>query len=77
MEELIRNIIVALVDFPDEVNVKKITGTNGSSIYEVKVAKADTGKVIGKQGRNASALRTIVDAASKKNHIRSIIEILE
>lgn len=77
MEELIRMISTALVDAPDEVDVKRIKGTNGLSIYEIKVAKVDTGKIIGKNGRNAAAIRTIVDAASKRKNERSIIEILE
>ena len=77
MEELIRMISMALVDAPDEVGVKRIKGTNGLSIYEIKVAKVDTGKIIGKNGRNAAAIRTIVDAASKRKNERSIIEILE
>jgi len=77
MEELIRMISTALVDAPDEVDVKRIKGTNGLSIFEIKVAKVDTGKIIGKNGRNAAAIRTIVDAASKRKNERSIIEILE
>jgi uncharacterized protein len=77
MEELIRSILMAMVDAPEDVLVNRISGSNGLSIYEVKVSKTDTGKVIGKQGRNAAAIRTIIDAVSKKNHVRSLLEILE
>ncbi|MFZ7128629.1 MAG: KH domain-containing protein [Desulfobacterales bacterium] len=76
MEDLIRIMIKALVDFPDDVVVQKI-GSNSIAVYEIKVAKADMGKVVGKRGRNADALRTIVSAASAKHRQRSILEILE
>jgi len=69
---------MALVDAPAEgVRVSRIKGTNGLSIYEIKVAKVDTGKIIGRRGQNAAAIRTIIDAASKRKNERSIIEILE
>jgi uncharacterized protein len=77
MEKLIRSIVTAMVDLPDEVLVNCVAGGNGVSIYEVKVAKTDTGKIIGKQGRNAEAMRTIINAVSTKNRRRSILEILE
>ncbi|MFZ7128255.1 MAG: KH domain-containing protein [Desulfobacterales bacterium] len=76
MENLIRIIVMALVDFPDEVAVKQV-GSNHISIYEIRVAGCDTGKVVGKNGRNVQALRTIVNAVSSKQHCRSLIEILE
>ena len=75
METLIRSVVMALVDLPAEVSVKRI-GNNHLSIYEIKVAKTDIGKVVGKQGRNIEALRTIINAVSKKHHQRSLIEIL-
>lgn len=75
MEELIRLVVTAMVDSPAEVVVKRI-GSDNLSIYEVKVAKADIGKVVGKKGRNVEALRTIANAVSQKYRRRSLIEIL-
>ena len=76
MKELIKYIIQALVDHPEQV---AITGVEGKQItvLEVKVAKEDLGKVIGKQGRNAKAIRTILNAASAKANKRTIMEIIE
>ena len=76
MEELIKNIAKALVDSPEMVTVSMVEGRQ-SSVLELKVAKADVGKVIGKQGRTARALRTILSAASAKEKKRIILEILE
>lgn len=75
MEELIRIVVMAMVDLPADVSIRR-TGSDHLSIYEIKVAKTDTGKVVGKQGRNIEAIRTIINAASKKCHQRSLIEIL-
>jgi uncharacterized protein len=77
MEALLQSIVSAMVDIPDEVHVSRIKGSNGLSIYEVKVARSDTGKIIGRQGRNAAAIRAIIDAASKKRKERAIVQILE
>jgi uncharacterized protein len=77
MEALIQSILSAMVDAPEEVRINRIKGRNGLSIYEIKVDKADTGKIIGRQGRNAAAIRTIIDAAAKKNKERAIVEILD
>lgn len=66
----------ALVDEPDAVSVAVIGGGN-TSILELTVAKADVGKVIGKQGRTAEALRTIINAVSAKEKKRTELEILE
>jgi uncharacterized protein len=77
MEALISSILSAMVDAPDLVSVNQIKGRNGLSIYEIQVDKADTGKIIGRQGRNAAAIRTIIDAVAKRNKQRAIIEILE
>jgi len=75
MEELVRKIVQALVDSPEEVEIKEIEGTN-SRILEVKVSKKDVGKLLGRKGRNITALRSIVSAAGKgKRHC--IIEVLE
>jgi uncharacterized protein len=76
MKELIAYIAKALVDSPDEVSTTEKEGEL-SSIIELKVAKADLGKVIGKQGRTARAIRTVLSAASTKNKKRAVLEILE
>jgi uncharacterized protein len=76
MKELIAYIARALVDKPDEVVVSEIEGEQ-TSVLELKVAKEDLGKVIGKQGRTARAMRTILSAASTKIRKRSVLEILE
>ncbi|MCD6427827.1 MAG: KH domain-containing protein [Caldisericaceae bacterium] len=65
MKELIETMVKALVDKPEEVVVNEIAGEQ-AVIYEIKVADQDIGKVIGKQGRTANALRVIVKAASSK-----------
>ncbi|MCK5543200.1 MAG: KH domain-containing protein [Desulfobacterales bacterium] len=76
MKNLIEYIAKALVDNPDDVNVSEVEG-NQTSILELKVAKDDLGKVIGKQGRTARAMRTILSAASAKINKRSVLEIIE
>lgn len=76
MKELIHYIAQALVDQPDQVAVSEIEG-NQTSVLELKVAKEDLGKVIGKQGRTARAMRTILSAASAKIRKRSVLEIIE
>jgi uncharacterized protein len=76
MKEIIQIIAKALVDQPDLVFVTEIGGAN-TSILELKVAKADIGKVIGKQGRTAGALRTILSAVSAKEKKRAVLEIVE
>jgi hypothetical protein len=76
MKELINYIAQALVDNPDEVVVSEVEG-NQTSVLELKVAKEDLGKVIGKQGRTARAMRTILSAASAKVKKRTVLEIVE
>jgi hypothetical protein len=76
MKELIKFISQALVDFPDKVEVNEIIGEQ-TSVIELRVAKEDVGKVIGKQGRTAQAIRTILSAASAKLHKRTVLEILD
>jgi len=76
MKELITFIAKALVDKPDEVEVSEVEGEQ-TSVIELKVAKDDLGKVIGKQGRTARAMRTILSAASTKVRKRSVLEIIE
>jgi predicted RNA-binding protein YlqC (UPF0109 family) len=76
MKNLIKYIAQALVDNPDQVSVEEVEG-NQTSVLELKVAKEDLGKVIGKQGRTARAMRTILSAASAKIKKRTVLEILE
>lgn len=76
MKELIAYIAKALVDSPDQVEVSEVEGEQ-SSVIELRVAKEDLGKVIGKQGRTAHAMRTLLSAASTKLRKRSVLEILE
>ena len=76
MKDLITEIVQALVDQPDQVSVTEIEGGH-TTVLELKVAKSDMGKVIGKQGRNAVALRTILSAVAGKTGKRFILEIAE
>ena len=76
MKELIEYIAKLLVDNPEEVSVTELEGEQ-TSVIELKVAKEDLGKVIGKEGRTARAMRTILGAASMKLKKRSVLEILE
>ena len=76
MKELIEYMAKALVDSPDLVKVSEIEGEK-TSVLELSVAKDDLGKVIGKQGRTARAMRTILSAASTKVRKRAVLEIIE
>jgi predicted RNA-binding protein YlqC (UPF0109 family) len=76
MKELIEYIAKLLVDNPEEVNVTELEGEQ-TTVIELKVAKEDLGKVIGKQGRTAQAIRTILSAASKKINKRVVLELIE
>lgn len=76
LKDLIEYIAKSLVDNPDDVSVSEVEGEQ-TSVLELKVAKEDLGKVIGKQGRTARAMRTILGAASTKVKKRSVLEILE
>jgi predicted RNA-binding protein YlqC (UPF0109 family) len=76
MKDLIILLAKALVDNPDQVQVTEVEG-NQTTVLELKVAKEDLGKVIGKEGRNARAMRTILSAASAKLKKRTVLEIIE
>jgi predicted RNA-binding protein YlqC (UPF0109 family) len=76
LKDLIEYMSKALVDLPEHVEVKEIVGEQ-TTVLELKVDKTDLGKVIGKQGRTAKALRTILNAASTKLRKRSVLEIIE
>lgn len=76
MKDLIKYMAQSLVDNPDKVEVSEVLGEQ-TSVIELRVAKEDLGKVIGKQGRTAKAMRTILSAASTKLHKRTVLEIIE
>ena len=76
MKDLIKYIAQALVDNPEEVTVTAIEGSQ-ATVLELKVAKEDLGKIIGRQGRTARAMRTILSAASAKERKRVVLEIVE
>ena len=76
MRELVSFIAKALVDRPGEVEVREVEGEQ-TAVLELKVAHEDLGKVIGKQGRTARAMRTILTAGSTKLRKRALLEIIE
>jgi predicted RNA-binding protein YlqC (UPF0109 family) len=76
MKQLIEDIAKALVDIPEEVSVSEVAGEQ-VTVLELKVAPSDLGKVIGKQGRTARSIRTILGAAGMKLNRRFTLEILE
>ena len=76
LKDLIEFVSKALVDIPEEVSVNEIVGEQ-TTVVELKVNKSDLGKVIGKKGNTARALRTILNAASTKLKKRSVLEIIE
>ncbi len=76
MRQLIEDIVRALVDRPDDVQIKEVVGEH-AHVLELRVAKEDLGKVIGKGGAHASAIRTLMAAASGKEKKRYILEIIE
>lgn len=76
MRELVEEIAKALVDIPEEVVVRELSGEQ-TTVLELKVAPSDLGKVIGKQGRTARAIRTLLGASSMKLNRRFNLEILE
>ena len=76
MKEMIERIARALVDNPEEVTVTALEGSQ-ATVLELKVGKEDLGKIIGKQGRTARSLRTILGAISAKERTRVVLEIVE
>ncbi|MBI1766402.1 MAG: KH domain-containing protein [Acidobacteria bacterium] len=76
MKELVELIAAALVDHPEQVKVKEIEG-HQANVIELRVADGDLGKIIGKQGRTARAIRTILNASGIKLKRRFVLEILE
>ena len=76
MKELIEYIAKSLVDFPEMVKVTEIQGER-TTVFELRVGSGDLGKIIGKEGRTAKSIRTIITAASMKEGKRAVLEILE
>ena len=76
LSTLIEKMAKALVDFPEKVEINEIEGEN-TTVIELKVAKEDLGKIIGKQGRTARAGRTVLNGASTKLRKRTVLEIIE
>ena len=76
MKELVEVIAKSLVDYPEEVQVTE-TENDEAVVLELKVAQSDMGKVIGKQGRIAKAIRTVVKAAASKGDRKVIVEIMQ
>jgi uncharacterized protein len=76
LAKMIEYMARMLVDFPDQVDVNEIEGEN-TTVVELKVAKEDLGKIIGKQGRTARAVRTVLNGASTKLRKRTVLEIVE
>ncbi len=76
MKEMIKHVAQYLVDSPDEISVSEIVGNN-TTVFELSVGKDDLGKIIGKQGRTAQALRTLLSAVSAKQRKRAVLEIID
>ncbi|MDO9578026.1 MAG: KH domain-containing protein [Candidatus Cloacimonadales bacterium] len=76
MIELIEFVVKALVDDPASIVIKEVVGEK-ITIYELRAAKSDIGKIIGKKGRTASAIRTIMNAVSARQGKRAVLEIIE
>lgn len=76
LKSLVEYIAKSLVDHPDQVNVNEVEGEK-TTILELSVAEDDLGKIIGKHGRTARAMRTVVNAAASKDRKRAVLEILE
>ncbi len=76
LKELVIHIAQSLVDFPEQVEVREVAGEQ-TAVLELKVAQEDLGKIIGKQGKTAKAIRTILGAAAAKLRKRAVLEILE
>lgn len=76
ISDLIKLIVSSLVDNPDEIHITEVKG-DSTTVYELKVAKDDLGKIIGKQGKTAKAIRTLLGAAAAKDKRRAVLEIIE
>ncbi|HEX2947408.1 MAG TPA: KH domain-containing protein [Clostridia bacterium] len=76
MKELLETIAKSLVDYPEDVNINEVE-SDKTIVLELRVAKEDMGKVIGKQGRIAKAIRTVIKAAAIKENVRVVVEIVQ
>ncbi|OGQ48065.1 MAG: RNA-binding protein [Deltaproteobacteria bacterium RIFCSPLOWO2_02_FULL_47_10] len=76
LKQMLEMMAKALVDHPEQVEIAEVEGEQ-TTVFELKVAKEDLGKIIGKEGRTARSLRTIISAASAKLKKRSVLEIIE
>ena len=76
MKELVETIVKSIVDSPNDVDVKEVVGDK-TTVIELRVAQPDVGKVIGKQGRTAKSIRTLLSATAMKQNKRAVLEILE
>ena len=77
MKEVLEIIAKSLVDYPEQVDVKEINNEDQTVTLELRVAESDMGKVIGKQGRIAKAIRTVVKAAASRENKKAAVEILQ
>lgn len=75
MKEILNTIIASLVDDKEAVEINEINGTQ-SVVFEVKVAESDMGKIIGKQGRIAKSIRTVMKAVASKEHKKATVEFI-
>ncbi len=75
MQQLVEYLVQAIVDQPESVQVTPV-GRGGMTVYQIEVAQSDLGKVIGRYGRTADALRTIVGAAAKARNTRATVDII-
>ncbi len=77
MRELLEHLVRALVDRPDQVKIEEFTEDDGTVVFELSVAPEDYGKVIGRGGRTAQAIRTVVKAAGVRSEKRVLVDIVE
>ena len=77
MRELLEHLVRALVDRPDQVRIEEFTEDDGTVVFELSVAPEDYGKVIGRGGRTAQAIRTVVKAAGVRSEKRVLVDIVE
>ena len=77
MRELLEHLVRALVDRPDQVRIEEFTEDEGTVVFELSVAPEDYGKVIGRGGRTAQAIRTVVKAAGVRSEKRVLVDIVE
>lgn len=76
MKDLIEFIVKALVDDPSAIDIREVAGDK-VTVYELRAAKSDIGKVIGKKGRTAGAIRTLINSVSARQGKRAVLEIIE